>query len=228
MRAPSSHPTGCSRITVDGPIRILIVGSRPRIRAGLQLLIEGHRGLTVIGETASHGRALIMASREKPDLILLDLQGGTRKPIDGIRELAGAARARVLVVDDQYDINVHREVVRSGAENLIVLAQLQTALVQTLYPETDRVSSLTDREHSIIVSVGLGLNDKKIAARFGLSHAELRGHFKSIFTKLAVTNRLDLLVYSFQNSLLTSKQATQMVLVPPRPMPLNGGAEAHG
>jgi DNA-binding NarL/FixJ family response regulator len=223
MRAPSSHPIGGARITIDRPIRILIVGSRPKIRAGLQLLIEGRPGLTVVGETACHSRALILSGHEKPDLILLDLHVDTRKRIDGILELASESRARVLVVDDVYDINIHREAVRNGAEKLVVLGQLQAALVQTLNPETDRVAALTDREHSIIASVALGLNDKKIAARLGLAHSELRRYFKSIFTKLAVANRLDLLVYSFRNGLLGPKQTTQMVLVPPRPMALSKG-----
>src|SRR5262249_33926363 len=163
-------------------------------RAGLRLLIESRPDLKLAGEAASHSRAVAVAYRDKPDLILVDGHTSTSKLIAAIRELTAAAGSRILVFDGEYRPDVHRDAVGNGAEDMVILDRLPETLTTTLYPEAVKIASLTELELAIIAFVALGLNDNKIAARLRLPQATVRGHIKSIFLKLGVTDRLELVV----------------------------------
>src|SRR5262249_25379626 len=121
MKAPSSQRIECTRRLLNPPLRILVVSARSLIRAGLRLLIESRPDLQLAGEAASHSRAVAVAYRDKPDLILVDGHTSTSKLIAAIRELTAAAGSRILVFDGEYRPDVHREAVRNGAEDMVIL-----------------------------------------------------------------------------------------------------------
>jgi DNA-binding NarL/FixJ family response regulator len=223
MRAPSSHQPESTRVFPKSPIRILTVGSRSIVRARLRLLIESRPGLMVVGETDSHAKAIAIACREKPDVVLLDVHTDTLRCINGIPELVAAASARVLVLNDVYDIEIHRRAVRSGAHDLVVMERLPDALLIAINPEAEKIAKLTPRERAIIASIALGLNDKKTAARLGLPETTVHTHLKSVFRKLAVADRLELLIYSFLNGLVEGKQRGRAIVAAPWPMTLSKG-----
>ncbi len=63
------------------PIRILIVDDQALIRSGIRLILEAETGLSVIGEASDGREALEMATRTRPDVVLMDV----RMPVmDGI------------------------------------------------------------------------------------------------------------------------------------------------
>jgi len=192
------------------------------VRAKLRLLVEGRPGLTISGETSSLPDAISAAGRQKPDLIFLDVHPHTRKRTVLIRELSAAVGARVLVLADEYDIEIRRQAVRNGAEDLFVMGGLPQALTTALYPEAEKLTELTEGEMAVTILVALGLNDKKIAIRLALPDAIVRAHLKSIFTKLGVTERLELVVYCFLHGIVGDKQLGPKVL-PRRPMALRNG-----
>lgn len=64
------------------------------------------------------------------------------------------------------------------------------------------VESITKREKEVIAMVGEGLRNKDIAERLLVSQATIRQHLSSIFRKLEVIDRIDLVIYSYQHSLL--------------------------
>ena len=64
-----------------------------------------------------------------------------------------------------------------------------------------RISRLTPRERQVITLVGLGLKNKQIAAKLFISEITVSHHLSSIFSKLGVSNRLDLLIYAFGHKL---------------------------
>jgi len=56
---------------------------------------------------------------------------------------------------------------------------------------------LTRRETEIVELVSLGLQNKKIAERLFISETTVRHHLTSIYDKLSVTNRLELMRYTY-------------------------------
>jgi DNA-binding NarL/FixJ family response regulator len=73
---------------------------------------------------------------------------------------------------------------------------LQRMLSAQDKPKLDltQIAKLSKREREIIPLIGQGLKNKEIAARLFLSEATVRHHITSIFTKLGVSNRLDLIL----------------------------------
>jgi two-component system nitrate/nitrite response regulator NarL len=70
-------------------------------------------------------------------------------------------------------------------------------------PEKARVDALTPREREVVTLVSQGLRNKDIAARLFVSDITVRHHLTSIFAKLEVADRLELVLYAFRNGLAT-------------------------
>ena len=69
-------------------------------------------------------------------------------------------------------------------------------------PEAAKLARLTTREREVIGLVGEGLKNKQIAERLFISEATVSHHLTSIFDRLGVANRFDLVIYSFRHGLL--------------------------
>ena len=68
-------------------------------------------------------------------------------------------------------------------------------------PEMEKIGSLTNREREVIVLVGEGIKNKEIASRLFISETTVRHHLTSIFDKLAVADRVELLIYAYRHGL---------------------------
>jgi two-component system nitrate/nitrite response regulator NarL len=68
-------------------------------------------------------------------------------------------------------------------------------------PDAARIAALTKREHEIISLLSEGLQNKQIASRLSISETTVRHHLTSIFDKLGIANRLELIVYAYRQGL---------------------------
>jgi DNA-binding NarL/FixJ family response regulator len=67
--------------------------------------------------------------------------------------------------------------------------------------DATKIATLTERERQVIRLIGEGLKNKEIADRMYISEATVRHHLTSIFNKLGVTDRLELVIYAYQHNL---------------------------
>jgi DNA-binding NarL/FixJ family response regulator len=70
------------------------------------------------------------------------------------------------------------------------------------HADTMKLDSLTTREREIIRLIGLGLKNKDIANRLSISDITVRHHLTSIFCKLGITDRQNLLILAYRHGLL--------------------------
>lgn len=68
-------------------------------------------------------------------------------------------------------------------------------------PEADKIATLTNREREVISLVGEGIKSKEIAGRLFISETTVRHHLTSIFDKLGVADRVELLIYAYRHGL---------------------------
>jgi DNA-binding NarL/FixJ family response regulator len=68
-------------------------------------------------------------------------------------------------------------------------------------PEADKIAALTNREREVIALVGEGIKSKEIAGRLFISETTVRHHLTSIFDKLGVVDRVELLIYAYRHGL---------------------------
>lgn len=165
---------------VDQVIRVLLVDDHAVVRSGLRMLIENRSRVKVVGEAANPTDALASAARERPDVIVLDLDLGTDSGLDLLPQLLSVAdTARVLVLTGVRDFEKHRKAARLGAVGLVqkdnavevLLTAIEKvyageiwfdrALLSSLItetgradkksdPELNKIATLTPREREII------------------------------------------------------------------------------
>jgi DNA-binding NarL/FixJ family response regulator len=214
------------------PIRVLLVGDQEVVRTGLRLLIESHRGFTVVGET-TEAAAAAAAAHERPDIILLDVPVETEDGLDVLPQLLAATReSRILILTGKRDAKTPQQALRLGAMGFIGKDQpadvlfraiekvhagevwVDRAVLATMLgvttrggdqrsanPEAAKIDTLTQRELEIVAVVGEGLKNKGIAERLSISEATVRHHLTSIYDKLAVSGRVELMIYAYQHGL---------------------------
>ncbi len=68
-------------------------------------------------------------------------------------------------------------------------------------PEALKIATLTSREIEVVVLIGQGLRNKQIGERLFISETTVRHHLTSIFDKLEVADRLELMMYAYQHGL---------------------------
>jgi len=211
------------------PLRILIVDDHLVMRAGLRMLIEA-QGMLVVGLAGHRAEALEIAKRELPDLILLDLDLAGEDGLSFLLELkATATNARVLILTGIREPDVHRRAMKLGAAGVVVKDQPAEVLVKAITKvcagevwldratmghlldemtrqgaedaDQARIASLTDRENQVIRLISEGLKNKQIAERLFISETTVTHHLSSIFSKLEVSDRLELVIYALGHNL---------------------------
>jgi two-component system nitrate/nitrite response regulator NarL len=67
--------------------------------------------------------------------------------------------------------------------------------------DSARIAQLSERELEVIQLIGKGLKNKEIAERLYISEVTVRHHLTSIYSKLGVSDRLELIIYAYRNNL---------------------------
>lgn len=78
---------------------------------------------------------------------------------------------------------------------------LQSANGRNANPTAAKIETLTPREHEVISLVSLGLKNRDIGERLFISETTVRHHLTSVFEKLEVSNRLELIIFAFGEGL---------------------------
>lgn len=210
--------------TAGSRLRIVVVDDHPVVRDGLRGMIDGQPDLEVVGEAADGGEAVAVVTRERPDVVLMDL----RMPrVDGVSAITEIGRsvpeARVLVLttyDADHDIvraveagargvllkDSPREelfrAVRAAARGEMVLAPAVTArLVGRRLGPRDQVP--TDRELEVLRLVARGLTNRVIGRQLSLSEATVKTHLVHLFAKLGVADRTAAVTAALDRGLIT-------------------------
>ncbi len=211
------------------PIQVLLIDDHTVVRTALRMLIESHPGFVVVGEAADRRGALALLAQVQPDVILLDIALSQISGVDLIPELrARAPQARVLLLTGIQDIEEHRRAVRLGARGVVLKDQAPAVLVKAIErvhagevwldglmvadlvseiatgsepPAEPQPVPLTERERQVIALVCEGLPNRAIAERLVISETTVRHHLTSVFSKLGVNSRLELVIYAYRHGL---------------------------
>lgn len=211
-------------------IRVMIVDDHAVIRAGLRMLIEHDQTMNVVAMAGTRAEALRLAATSRPDIIILDLILGEDDGLAFLPELCETSpTSRVVVLTGVQNPDSHRLAVRRGAMGIVLkehAAELLLRAIQKVHdgevwidrsmigsviqdfnkpadvdPEKAKIKTLTDREREVITLVGEGLKNRQIAERLFITETTVTHHLSSVFSKLEVSDRLELLIYSFRHGL---------------------------
>jgi two-component system, NarL family, nitrate/nitrite response regulator NarL len=79
--------------------------------------------------------------------------------------------------------------------------RVNTSVTADQNVEALRIAKLTEREREVIRLIGEGIKNRQIAERMYISEATVRHHLTSVFAKLGVADRFELVIYAFQHGL---------------------------
>ena len=212
------------------PINIMIVDDHVVIRSGLRMLIEHDQRMRVVAQAGNKTEALERAMSERPDVIILDLLLGDEDGLSFLPELCEASpTSRVLVLTGVQNPDSHRRAIRRGAMGIVLKEHAADQLLKAILkvnegevwiersmmgsmiqefnkpalvdPEVTKIESLTDREREVIALIGEGLKNKQVGERLFISETTVTHHLSSVFSKLEVSDRLELIIYAFRHGL---------------------------
>ncbi len=210
-----------------GGIRVLVMSDHALTREALGLLIRGQPGIRIVGEAQNDPNDLA-AAREKPDVILIDLDSSRHDGFDFLSKITKKARgARLIVLTGAPPSEVY-PVVRLGVMGVVSKEKPASFLLQAIeqvnFGEVwlDRslmslalreftnnadgtrqaqIATLTKREREVVALVGAGRNNEQIAEHLSITVTTVRHHLTSIFNKLGVQGRFNLVFFAYENGL---------------------------
>jgi DNA-binding NarL/FixJ family response regulator len=214
------------------PARMIIADDHELARAGLRTMLEGDRGLTLVGE-ASNGREAVALCRDlQPDLALLDVRMPEMDGLAAARAIRQACpQTRVLIVTTHENSDYLLAALKAGAVGYVLKDVTRQDLLSTIRrvlrgesvlsgeiasralrrmadkPERPAIAPperLTPRERDVLEQVVEGHTNREIAQKLTLSVGTVKIHVEHIIAKLGVADRTQAAVRAIESGLLHS------------------------
>lgn len=210
-------------------IRVALVDDQALFRAGIRMLVSSQPDLEFVGEAGDGSAGVAMAAQAKPDVILMDLRMPVMDGIEATRLIAASGpRPPRIIVLTTFDLDeAAARAIRGGASGFILKdadPELLLAAIRAVHSgssviaasatrelfehfgeqvtaEPVEFASLTSREREIFLLAARGLSNAEIAKAEFLSEATVKTHISRILAKLGLRDRVQLVVYAYENRL---------------------------
>ena len=182
----SSPKTGTSPTV----IRVLTVDDHALIRDGVAALIADQKDMRLVGE-ASNGREAIEQFRShRPDVTLMDLQ---MPEMNGINALIAIRSefpdARIIVLTTYAGDALCKRAMKAGAQAYILKGNVRKDLLDTIRSVRAGKKFIHSEVAAELASHATDDAYKLVADKLAISEDTVKGHVKSILSKLGVNDR---------------------------------------
>jgi DNA-binding NarL/FixJ family response regulator len=190
--------------------RVLLVDDHRLERAGLAALLAATHDIEVVGEASDGQQAVELASRLKPDVVLMDLSMPVMDGVAATRHIMAASPAtHVVVLTSFADHHRVTDAVAAGAVGYLlkdcdprdVVAAVRSAaggnapidprVARALLPSPAqrRDDALSAREEQVLRLISQGMANKQIGRALGISERTVKVHVGNVFRRLGVADR---------------------------------------
>jgi len=211
-------------------MRVVLADDHALFRDGLRSLLEA-RGLEVVGEASDGREAVALATRLRPDVLLMDLSMPNMGGLDATRALiAQAPDIKIVILTASEDDADLFEAIKAGAQGYLfknlkaeaLLEMLEAvgrgepgltpALARKVLAEFARPSpgrqtkapdELTEREREVLDLLVQGItSNRELAARLVVTENTVKYHLRNILDKLHVQNRAQVVAHAIRHGLV--------------------------
>ena len=213
-------------------IRVLLADDQELLRTGFRLILEAEPDIDVVGEAVDGADAVRIATRVRPDVVLMDIRMPVMDGVTATQRLTNlSADIKVLILTtfdmDEYVLNA----LRAGATGFLLKDVRAADLVQAVRvvaagdgvvaPAVTRrllerfarlpaqsedtpvdPRGLTDREVDVVRLVARGLSNQEIAASLVVTETTVKTHVHNALTKLNLRDRVQLAVFAYDSGLV--------------------------
>ncbi|GAA1477227.1 response regulator transcription factor [Nocardioides aestuarii] len=207
-------------------IRVVVADDQDLVRTGLVMILGAQPDVEVVGEAADGLEALDLASRLRPDVLLVDIRMPGLDGVEVTRRLAGpdVTDPMAVVVITTFDLDEYvLGALRAGARGFLLKDAGPELLVQAIHAAAsgdaliapnvtrrllttfaDRVPStpvqpvdpITEREEEVLALVARGRTNAEIAADLYVGLSTVKTHVASLMTKLGARNRVEIAMWA--------------------------------
>ena len=212
-------------------VRVVVVDDQTLVRQGIRSLLSLAADIEVVGEAADGDEAIAVVTRERPDVVLLDIRMPRKDGLAVLRELhAASALPPTIVLTTFDDDEIRLEAVRAGAKGYLLkdvsLEALTAAItavarggtmirpamtervlrglehVRRDYDTMSPPEPLTAREVEVLRLMAGGYSNREIADALGTAEGTVKNHASSILSKLGVRDRTRAVLTALERGLL--------------------------
>jgi DNA-binding NarL/FixJ family response regulator len=194
----------------EGVIRLVIVDDHPLVADGLAALLGIETDLGVVGSASSVDAGLALITRERPDVVVCDIQIGDRSGFVLLEHFAGGPSAFVMFSSHDHPA-YHKAAFEGGASGFVLKdgssAQLLEAIRaaaagrvtfsnQTLQTIRHDVQLPTERELQIIGLVAEGQSNDEIGRDLSIRPKTVESHLRTLFDRYGLASRTELALHA--------------------------------
>jgi len=202
-------------------IRVLIADDHPVAREGLSSILKSLTGVQVVGEAADGNEACELYDQLSPDVLIVDLRMPEKDGLQVVTELMSSRlpKPRIIVITTYECEEDLRRAIMAGAKGYLVKVadpkQIEEVLRavaagRTLFPaeittklaEAVAHPELTKRELQVLQNAANGRSNKEIGTILYISEATVKGHIRSILTKLEARSRAEAIATAVKRGLI--------------------------
>jgi DNA-binding NarL/FixJ family response regulator len=213
-------------------LRILLADDHEVVRHGVRAMLEKEAGWEICGEAVDGRKAVALAEKLKPDVVILDLGMPELNGLEAARQIKRAVpKTEILIFTGEESETLIHEVFAAGARSYILKCDLGLhllaavrALSQHKHYFTNRISEivfaryidgdsgagsdktegLTPREREIVQLIGEGRSNKEASVLLGISIKTVETHRAATMRKLRLDSFADLMRYAIRNKIISA------------------------
>ncbi len=196
-------------------ITVLLVDDHNIVRQGLKALLTAEGDLTVIAEAQTGREAVNLATKFRPEVVVMDLAMPLLNGWEATRQILKAVPTAKILVLSTYDNDEHiQQAIAAGAAAYLIKqtaaadlvkairevkkgnAYFSPTIAERLREQTCRSANgeslrvpnveLTPREAEVLQLIAEGFANKQIAAELGLSVKTVEKHRQQVMNKLDI------------------------------------------
>lgn len=201
-------------------IRVMTVDDHPLMRAGISGSVNAQKDMQIVAEACDGAEAIELFRAHRPDVTLMDLRLPGPSGIDAISTIRSEFPKARFIVLTTYDGDVQAyRAFRAGAAGYLLKSMVRHDLVDIIRavhaghrrtpPEialalaehaTD--DALSAREIEVLRWVAAGSSNKIVASQLELSQHTVKGHLKSILSKLNASDRTHAVMIALRRGII--------------------------
>lgn len=200
-------------------IRVIIADDSDFVRDGMRIILEVDEAFEVIGCAANGRDAIEIATRQPPDVFLMDIQMPEMDGIEATEYITRNQLGKVLILTTFDDEELVQRALLCGAKGYVIKNHTPEHLKQMIKSvyygtgvmEEDMLENLargtevraaafdegkySPRELDIIRAVAEGLSNREIAAKLFISEGTVKNYITAILAREELSHRTALAVY---------------------------------
>ena len=218
-------------------IRVVVADDQDLVRAGLAMILGAQDDIEVVGQAADGLAALDLATRLRPDVLIVDIRMPGLDGVEVTRRLAGPGVADPLavVVITTFDLDEYvLGALRAGARGFLLKDAGPDLLVQAIHaaangdaliaPNITRrllatfasqkpaalvqpIDPLSEREEEVLALIARGRTNAEIASELFISLSTVKSHVASLMTKVGVRNRVEIAMWAYDSGRVRTDQS---------------------